>query len=310
MAIPQEYSFTRYLAAKVSVDDRALNRHVWGTLKQALPPASKGKPTRALEAGAGIGTMVERLLAWGLLTHAHYSALDADPENIACAAERLAGWAEANGYEAHAVPDGEMVFEGRGRRLALALEAIDLFDFANRETGMRRWDLLVAHAFLDLVDIPGALPKLFSLLNEGGLFYFSLNYDGAMLLEPVIDPALDALIVDRYHSTMDARIVSGRPSGDSRAGRHLFRHLRAAGGQILDAGSSDWVVYPGADGYSGDEAYFLHFIIHTIHKALAGHPKLDPALFKDWVDQRHAQIESRELVYIAHQLDFVGRVSG
>ena len=112
-----------------------------------------------------------------------------------------------------------------------------------------------------------------------------------------------------------ARRASSRPraarqahsSGDSRSGRHLFGYLQAAGAQILAAGASDWVVFPGPDGYPADEAYFLHFIIHTIHGALAGHPELDPYCLDAWAARRHAQIERCELVYIAHQMDFVGR---
>jgi len=39
---------------------------------------------------------------------------------------------------------------------------------------------------------------------------------------------------------------------------------------ILDAGSSDWVIFAGPQGYPSDEAYFLHFIIHTIGTACEG----------------------------------------
>lgn len=76
----------------------------------------------------------------------------------------------------------------------------------------------------------------------------------------------------------------------------------------MSAGSSDWVVFADKDGcYPADEAYFLHFIIHTIHQALQGHPQLDDHLFEAWIAQRHAQIEAGTLVYIAHQLDILGR---
>jgi hypothetical protein len=68
------------------------------------------------------------------------------------------------------------------------------------------------------------------------------------------------------------------------------------------------VVFAGPDGYPADEGYFLHFILHTMHTALEGHPDLDAACFEDWVAQRHAQVERGALVYIAHQLDFLGRV--
>jgi hypothetical protein len=88
----------------------------------------------------------------------------------------------------------------------------------------------------------------------------------------------------------------------------IFGYLRSAGAELLDAGSSDWVVFAGPNGYPADEAYFLHFIVHTMHAALEGHPDLDAARFEDWVAQRHAQVEQGALVYIAHQLDFLGRV--
>ncbi len=278
-----KYTFTRYLSAKKSVDDRALNWHVWQAMAEALP-----KPARILEIGAGIGTMVERFAEHGLLEQVQYTAVDNQPENIAEARRRLKHFAGS----------------------ALQLETIDLFDFIRRQQGKQTWDLLIAHAFLDLMDIPATLPQLFSLLQPGGHFYFTINFDGATILEPTIDPLLDTQIERLYHQTMDERITNGRPSGDSRSGRHLFRQLRQAGGEVLAAGSSDWVVFAGSTGYPADEAYFLRFIIHTLEQALSGHPELDAAQFADWIRQRQAQIESGELVYVAHQIDFYGRFLG
>ena len=147
-----------------------------------------------------------------------------------------------------------------------------------------------------------------SRLAPGGLFYFTLNFDGATILEPPIDPDLDALIEALYHRTMDTRRSRGRPSGSSRTGRRLFGRLKEAGARLIAAGSSDWVVFPGPDGYPGDEAYFLHFIIDTIGQALHGHPELAGSRFQAWIAQRHRQIEARELIYIAHQLDFLGYI--
>lgn len=77
--------------------------------------------------------------------------------------------------------------------------------------------------------------------------------------------------------------------------------------EVLDADCSDWVVFAGPNGYSADQAYLLHFIVDTIASALAGHPELDPIQFADWISLRHAQIEDSTLVYIAHQLDVLGR---
>jgi hypothetical protein len=136
------------------------------------------------------------------------------------------------------------------------------------------------------MDIPATLPRLFRLLRPGGLFYFTINFDGATLFEPSIEPSLDELVQALYHRTMDERITDGYPSGDSRSGRHLFGHLQAAGAQILAAGASDWVVFPKQDGYPADEAYFLHFIIHTIHGALAGSPSWTRSAWRS--AERHA----------------------
>lgn len=307
MPVPRTFSFTQYLAAKKTVDDRALNRHVWESLVRALPDAAPENPLRVLEVGAGIGTMLERLVDWGLLTQAKYTVIDAEPDNIDMAHNRLPSWAASNGFGVEE-DQGRMCLQ-RGEQGALVeLEAVDLFDFVGREQGHRAWDLLIAHAFLDLMNIPTVLPSLFSLIRPGGLFYFTLVFDGATIFQPELDPVLDAQIETLYHQTMDQRIVDGNPSGDSRSGRHLFGHLHTAGVELLDVGSSDWVVYAGPEGYPADEAYFLHFIIHTVDTALKGHPDLDVARFADWIEQRHAQVEQGALVYIAHQLDFLGRV--
>jgi SAM-dependent methyltransferase len=310
---PTDYSFTRYLAAKKRVDDRALNLRVWQTLVQSLTAAAGGEPLRVLEVGAGIGTMLERALAWGLLARADYTGIDQDPGNVAYAHDRLPRWGEEQGYQVSSNP-GSWRFEKGNQSVTARLQQANLYDFLERETqaesGRQTWDLLIAHAFLDLVDVPSTLPALFELLAPGGLFYFTLNFDGATLLEPPIDPPFDERIQLLYHQTMDDRIIAGQRSGDSRTGRRLFAHLKAAGAEILAAGSSDWVVFSGADGYVEDEAYFLHFIVHTLQQALQGHFGLDPEQFEKWIALRHAQIERRELVYIAHQLDIVGKRAG
>ena len=313
---PDYHSFSRYLAAKKTLDDRSLNRHVWDCLRRAVQGRPEPAPLRVLEVGCGVGTMIERLLAWGLLTEAVYTAIDAQPQYLAAARERLRGLAAAPESSAAAKAE-PLLIQNQAAKVLVKLEAMDLFDFIARERGHASWDLLVAHAFLDLVDLPAALPQMFSLLRrgrgggrggKGGMFYFTLNFDGATIFEPTLDPGLDRQIVNLYHATMDRRRTRGRPSGDSRTGRRLFGHLKAAGARVLAAGSSDWVVFPGEAGYPGEEDYVLHFIIETIREALEGHPELDPGPFNDWIEARHRQIEAGQLIYIAHQLDFFGYI--
>ena len=308
MPIPRTYSFARYLSAKKSVDDRALNRHVWQGLVAALPRATPEQPLRVLEVGAGLGTMVERLFAGGMLTHATYTAIDLEPGLITEARRRLPQWAAAQGLQVQQDSHAQLHLQRPGQDIRVETEAIDLWRFVAREQGQRTWDLLMAQALLDLVHVPTTLPALLSLLRPGGLLYCPITFDGGTVFQPEIDPELDIAIEACYHQTMDRRLVAGKPSGDSRTGRHLFTHLQDAGAEVLAAGSSDWVVFAGPNGYAADEAYFLHFIIHTMDSALTGHPDLDAGRFTAWIAQRHAQVEQGTLVYIAHQLDLLGRV--
>lgn len=293
-----EFDFTRYLASKRTVDDRALNRHVWQTLADVvateLPP---DRPLRVLEVGAGIGTMVERVVEWGLFSGASfavdYTAIDTEENNVEAARRRLA----------HLTSGGKPGLQVR-------VETANLYDFTARQENRRHFDLIIAHALLDLLHLPTALPSLLQMVCPGGLFYFSINFDGATLFLPEVDPALDRRIEALYHRSMDTRITDGQPSGDSRTGRRLFHALRACGAEVLAAGSSDWVVHAVGRSYPADEAYFLGCILHFVGTTLSGHPELDDGEFGEWLALRWGQVARGELVYVAHQLDYCGRVGG
>ena len=292
-----EYSFQKYLLSKRTVDDRALNQGVYARLRQVLP---EERPVKVIEIGAGIGTMPARLIEWGLLDLVDYTAIDASSENIAYAREWLPRWAQEHGLAVEAPGESLRMYDEQ-RDVQLRLVACDVFDFIRSQPPPA--SLLIAHAVLDLLPLPGSLPQLLSLVERGGLAWLTLNFDGATLFEPEVDPVFDDRVTALYHRTMDERVAGG-----SRTGRHLFTHLRQAGAEILAAGASDWVVFPRPGRYLPGEAYFLHYIVHFFESALGGHPALDQERFADWLAARHAQIERGELVYMAHQLDFLVRV--
>jgi SAM-dependent methyltransferase len=304
-----EFSFPRYLAAKKTVDDRSLNHAVWEALHQNLP-ASPAAPLQVLEIGAGIGTMLERMLERRLLSQASYTGLDAEAENIQTARTRLPEWAAEQGFMVHPCASQGWELTRPGQSLTARFETGDLWEFSQQPHQHGAWDLLVANAVLDLVDLSQVLPPLLRLLRSGGLFYFSLNFDGATILEPPIDPAYDDLVERLYHQTMDERVINGKPSGDSRSGRHLLTQLRQLRAPVLQAGASDWVVLAGPNGYAADEAYFLRCILETVNTALTVRPDFAAQLaqprFTTWMENRRAQLARGELIYIAHQLDVVG----
>lgn len=291
-----EYSFPHYLLSKQSVDDRALNRNVLDSLKSNL----SASPIRIVEVGAGIGTMLARLVRWGVVTKADYILVDEMAENIQTAWDWIPLWAGESGLSVEQSGENQLRVFDQTREVRIRLECADVFDFIqkNKEPA----DLLIAHAFLDLLPMPKSMPRLLALTKS--LAWLTINFDGVTSLEPMIDAALDERIERLYHATMDSRATGG----DSRAGRHLFGHLRGAGADVLAAGASDWVVHSVNGKYVEDEAYFLHFILHFFEESLTGHAELDAVEFADWIQKRRAQIERGELVYIAHQMDFLARV--
>ncbi len=288
-----EFSFPRYLLAKQSVDDRALNHVVLETLRANLPV----EPIRIIEVGAGIGTMLRRLVRWDILRKAEYVLVDEMAENVDFARGWIPQWAAEAGLSVQANSDGTLLLFDYTRQFQIRFERADVFDFLQRNKAPA--DLLIAHAFLDLLPLPVGLSKLMSLTKS--LAWLTINFDGMTTLEPTINAALDTQIEQLYHKTMDTRSTGG----DSRAGRHLFGHLAGTGADILAAGASDWVVHAIRGSYPSDEEYFLYSILHFFEESLTGHPELNADAFANWLTERHAQIERGELVYIAHQLDFL-----
>src|SRR5215470_5114937 len=129
MSIPITYSIARYLAAKKSVDDRALNWQVWQRLVAALSEATPEQPLRILEVGAGIGSMVERLLAANVLTQATYTAIDMAPTLLAEARRRLPQWAVEQGFQVQENGPGQLHLWRAGQHVTVETEAIDVARF-------------------------------------------------------------------------------------------------------------------------------------------------------------------------------------
>ena len=304
--------FVRYLDAKQSVDDRALHRPTVDRLVAELDSraAARGdRPVRILEVGFGIGTMLERLRAWDVLPdRVEYVGVDIDETNIAAAADRLTdGDFEQTGPQQFSLASDDAT-------LTVELHAADAFAFAadrdDPAVADPQFDLLIGMAFLDIVPFAQVAENLLPLLAGGGLGYFPITFDGVTDFRPVDDPALTATLLEGFHAAMDA---PDRPGG-SQTGRRLFAELPAAGADHLAAGGSDWVVTPTEDGYPAAEESFLRHIVDTVENALLTETPADAIdgvsddAIRAWARQRHAQIDSAELVYLAHNIDHLIRM--
>src|SRR3984885_1151237 len=158
----------RYLGERTTVDDRALNRHVLAELRRLMPA---GAP-QVLEVGAGLRTMEARLMGWGVVSAGEYTLLDTDQQLLDDSPRWLSDWAAERGLRSELLPDGLQVGDLRVR-----LMHAELGRYLEAAPGALA-DVLIANAVLDLVDVPAVLPGLLRLLVPGGVYWFTINYDG------------------------------------------------------------------------------------------------------------------------------------
>ncbi|BBM86383.1 class I SAM-dependent methyltransferase [Candidatus Uabimicrobium amorphum] len=298
----QLFNFIDYLESKKTVDDRALNRVVLKKMCDYLYEVTKEKSLHIVEMAAGIGTMLERLIDWDLLPSTTYTMVDVSEEYIFRAKERIQIWAKRKNVD-FTERNEKFILKKRDKKFEIDFCVADATRFFSRTS--KKYDLVIAHAFLDLVDTEELLPFLFGALNDKGAFYFSINFDGETIFLPQISANLDQKIVYDYHRVMDEQQIKGKSVSGTNVGRNLFSYIHNAGGEIMEAGSSDWTVFPSGNRYSHRENYFLHCIIDTVSQTLKNQINYN---IDSWIAARHDQIKNGELVYIAHQLDFFGTV--
>ncbi|WP_276272902.1 class I SAM-dependent methyltransferase [Haloarcula litorea] len=280
-----DHADTRYLDAKRTVDDRALDRRVRDAVLARLPDAPA-----VVEFAPGTGATVPRLLDWGV-TGGTYRGVERDPELVAHGREARADELAADGYRVERTDDGFRAGADPGLDVSFTVgDALAVDEGAA--------DLLVAQAFADLVPPDDLLAAVDRALAPGGLAYLPITFDGATLFQP--DHPADERVERAYHDSIAA--VEGR---DPYAGRHLLSRLGDGDGDLLAVGASDWVVRPRDGAYPADERYFLETILGFVAESLAD-ASVEGA--EDWLATRRAQLADAELTYVAHQYDLLCRV--
>jgi hypothetical protein len=308
-----ERSMQRYLTAKRTVDDRALDSDALEAFETALPDRA-----RIIEVAAGVGTMLHRLLEWETLpARTTYTMLDIDAANVAASRRRLPSVARSLGYDVStaAIPgelarDEEASFalslRRHDREVTVQAAVADVFDLTARLAGERTWDVVVASAFLDIAPGADAVESLFRLA-PGGAFYFPITFDGATRFHPSgPDRAFERRLERRWHAGMR----SGEDPNDPRAGSRLPDWVRAAGGSVTAAGGSTWVVRPDpcGSGYPDDEEYFLRHVLGFVEGSLLDDDELCADRVRSWLARRRRQLDAGDLRYVAHNVDVAGRI--
>src|SRR5262245_22228423 len=134
-----EYSFPHYLLSKQTVDDRALNKDVLNALRMNLSQ----EPIRIIEVGAGIGTMLRRLIGENINCRAEYILVDEMAENITYASKWIQQWAAEAGLTVERVEQDQFLICDKAREVRVHLEYADVFDFIHKNKEPA--DLLIAH---------------------------------------------------------------------------------------------------------------------------------------------------------------------
>jgi len=169
-------SFGDYLDAKFLLDERSLNRDVkavfWAALRSRLV-------LRVLDLGCGHGATIRRLLEEPLLGRLDITAVDRDGDLLDKAYAATVELLEQREYEVskedafiRAVRDREVTTVRFIKR--------DLKEFAPGEG--EKWDVITAHALMDLLPPAFILERLRDWLAANGLFYATLNYDAGTTL--------------------------------------------------------------------------------------------------------------------------------
>jgi hypothetical protein len=289
--VNETFDYVKYLDVKKSIDDRSLNEVVWGHFSNWLLSRNKQDSTlRVLEIGAGIGTMIERLLEASLLQKCHYIVLEPETMFKEAALSRFKGW--ANKYGCTFKINSEGLWHISNNELDIFIEWIEAdANKIDQLFGDKSFDLLLSHAVIDLLPVPTIMSIILDKLKARGACYFSLNFSGNTEFYPAHDS--DHKISELYHLDMDSRFpnLDWQPS---LTGIALPIWLKKYGCEQVVDGESNWELGEG-------DSLFIKNILDTIKKALAGFPGLET-----WLSSRYKELDQEILAISISNRDCFG----
>ncbi len=289
--VDETFDYVNYLDVKKSIDDKSLNQAVWDSFARCLLAQNKLKRSlKIMEIGAGIGTMIERLLDASLLKQCHYIALEPEAPFKEAAKARLISWADSKGMTFAINTEGLWLLgnnqSDNNEDLHVTIEWIEAeADKIAELFEDESLDFILSHAVIDLLPVPVLMPVILSKLKQQGGFYFSINFSGQTCFSPGHKDDHD--IADSYHQDMDARFP-GMDWQPSMTGEALPEWLENYGCRKVIKGGSDWSL--SAINLDSRDALFIKNILDTIAKALKAKPGLD-----GWLAERYGQLEQKKL---------------
>ena len=293
--------FAEFLAAKFALDERSLNAEVRSLFLQCL----RDMPSlECLDVGAGTGATVQRLLRWRPSQPWRLTALDRDEGLIEVAREATRRMLAAS--DRQPVGAGEALRSEDGR-----IEVI----FATCELGAHRprscYDVVTAHAVLDLVALAPTLDAFARWLRPGGLLYTSINCDGEPQIWPRYhDDGFELALLGCYTTSMEQRQVDGLRSGGAYCGRLLAALLPQEGFVLVAQGSSDWDIRPRFGAYRDRDQACLSALLDLICKEGRSSGRFEEEALQRWRGDRMRMLQACELALRIPNRDLLARREG
>lgn len=215
--------YVRYLRAKQSVDDRAINLRVLHDFETSIAnyaTDSHSNCLRIVEVGGGVGSMFVRLLrrkkAFASHTHVEYTIVDINRDVLLAAQETVLIDARIALNEEPVIPRGSLhrstnrsfvnpdIASDRGAhragkgdkdpielcRIALTEEITIMLVLGDARTYLarnkRHFDVVIGAAVMDLWELDTTLKTFLASLDPNGLgaYYFPINFNGTTEFYP------------------------------------------------------------------------------------------------------------------------------
>ncbi len=294
-------AFAQFLQAKYALDQRSLNPVVW---RHFLNELAGRNLLELLDVGAGTGAMLRRILQHYDHGAMHLTGLDIESGLLDIAETEIASLLQGKGFAVENAA-GRLSAERDADRIEFQCVCTPLSEF---RSAPNRYDVITAHAFMDLVPLRQILAGFHDGLKPGGLLYTTINYDGeTVVFPPYPDCEFEDALLRGYDASMEARRLNGSETGGAKCGRRLYGELLSAGFEIVSYGCSDWNITPIDGVYLDDDSVVLEHLLGWISSEGRSNPTLDPEKLDRWLICRRRQLQMQMLGIIVHQIDVLAR---
>jgi hypothetical protein len=297
------FHFTDYLEAKMEVDERSKNSSVLRTFKKLF--LKKTNPV-IVDLGTGTGMMIRRFLSLPLHGNVVLYGVDNDPGCCTAALYHVKNALLRLGYAVKTRSD-RISAEKQGTFVRIHIVQADILDPSfPGALGIAHAQCITANAFMDLILLKDGMKHIFEFLEEGGILYSTINYDGLTTLLPQWrNHTFEQSLLSLYDKSMDERLIHGHKTGGSRTGSLIFSAAQEVGLHVADLGSSDWQIFPKNGRYKRGEKFFLKSIVSLIYQEVGKSNRVDHRELDAWYTDRLRQSDLNALALITHQTDIV-----